>query len=182
MLETNLSPKARWNRAFQRLWTLHWIMAACFLVIYLLGIIMARLPYAFAFRGAFYNTHKSLGILVLGLLLIRVLFLLQVFSRKYLKRSPKISRQWLQNTLLYTVLYLFMVVIPISGVWLSNSGGHSVSFFFIPLPDWFAENRAVSAIAHDLHFWLAYALLACVGLHLMQQRRFVERIRQRILP
>lgn len=181
MLETNLPPKARWTRAFQRLWTLHWVMAVCFLVIYLLGIIMARLPDEFMFRGAFYNTHKSLGILVLGLLLIRVLFLLQVFSRKYLKRSPKISRQWLRNTLLYTMLYVLMVVIPISGVWLSNSGGHSVSLFFIPLPAWFAENRAVSAIAHDLHFWLAYALLACVGLHLVQQWRFIQRFWRRIL-
>lgn len=175
MPETSISSKPRWTQAFQRLWVIHWIMASCFLIIYVLGIVMARLPREVAFRGSFYNTHKSFGVLVLVLLLIRVFTLLQAFGKKYLKHSPRFSPVWIRNVILHSILYLLMLVIPISGIWLSNSGGYPIPFFFVTLPNVFAENRAAGAIAHDFHFWLSYTLLACIGLHLIMQQNFLKR-------
>lgn len=180
MSNTTLASKPRWTQAFQRLWTMHWVMAACFLIIYLVGMVMARLPREVVFRGSLYNLHKSFGMLVLGLLLIRIFMLLQVFSRKYLKRSPRLTSQWSKVFGLHVLLYCLMLVVPISGIWLSNSGGHDLPFFGFTLPNWFAENRAVGKLAEDLHFWLSYTLLACVGLHLAQQRRFVQKIWRRV--
>ena len=167
---------SRWTHAFQRLWTLHWVMATCFLAIYLIGIVMARLPREVVFRGSFYNIHKSFGILVLGLLLVRIFTLLQVFGRKYIKRKPKLTRQWIAIAALHAFLYCFMLGVPISGIFLSNTGGHEIPFFFIKLPNWFEENRAIAHIAESLHFWLAYTLLALVVLHVMEQRQFLKRV------
>ena len=180
MTEEKPKSSARSTTAFQRLWTLHWVMATCFLVIYGLGIVMARLPREVVFRGSLYNVHKSLGVLVLSLLLVRVFTLLQVFGKKYLKRRPKLTRQWLGGVALHTLLYGLMLVVPISGIWLSNSGGHSIPFFWLTLPDWFPENRAIARTAESLHFWLAYTLLALVVLHVMEQHQFVKRTWRRL--
>jgi cytochrome b561 len=166
-------------------------MAACFLVIYLIGMVMARLPHEILFRGSLYNVHKSLsfGVLVLGLLLFRILTLLQTFGKTYLKRSPRLTPHWMKTFCLNLLLYLLMLIVPMSGILLSNTGGHDVPFFFVTLPNWFEENRsivaiaegtALRAIAHNLHFWLSYTLLALVALHMVEQRHFLRRTWKRI--
>lgn len=181
MHQVTTKPLPRWTHAFQRLWTLHWVMATCFLAIYLVGILMVRLPREVVFRGSLYNFHKSMGVLVLSLLLARIFTLLQVFSKKYLKRKPILTRQWIATFSLHAFLYCFMLVVPISGIWLSNAGGHEVPFFLITLPNWFQENRAIAHIAESLHFWLAYTLLALVVLHAIDQRQFLKRMWRRVV-
>ena len=181
MNQVKTKSPSRWTHAFQRLWTLHWVMAACFLAIYLIGILMTRLPHEVVFRGSLYNVHKSMGVLVLGLLFARIFTLLQVFRKKYLKRKPTLTKQWIAIATLHAFLYCFMLVVPISGIWLSNTGGHDIPFFFIKLPIWFEENRAISRIAESLHFWLAYTLLALVVLHVMEQRQFLKRMWRRLV-
>jgi cytochrome b561 len=156
-------------------------MATCFLAIYLVGILMTRLPREVVFRGSLYNVHKSIGVLVLGLLLVRIFTLLQVFGKKYLKRKPRLTRQWVATVALHACLYCFMLVVPISGIWLSNAGGHDVPFFFIKLPNWFQENRAIAHLAESLHFWLAYTLLALVVLHVIEQHQFLKRTWRRVV-
>ncbi|MGI2906003.1 cytochrome b [Tolypothrix sp. VBCCA 56010] len=179
MSHTTTPSKPRSN-LFGRLWKLHWVMATCFLVIYLIGIVMARLPREVFFRGSLYNVHKSFGVLVLGLLMLRIFILLQVMARKYLKRSPRLTPQWIKTFSLHLLLYLLMLIVPISGILLSNTGGHDVPFFFVTLPNWFEENRSITAIAHNLHFWLSYTLLALVALHIIEQRQFLSRTWKRM--
>jgi cytochrome b561 len=178
LAKTKSSP--RWTQAFQRLWKIHWIMAACFLAIYLIGIVMVRLPHEVVFRGSLYNVHKSIGVLVLGLLLVRIFTLLQAFGKKYLKRKPKFTPSWILTTALHGFLYCFMLVVPISGIWLSNAGGHDVPFFFITLPSWFEQNRSLAELAENLHVWFAYTLLSLVGLHMAEQQQFVKRLWKRM--
>ena len=172
---------SQWTHAFQLLWTLHWVMAACFLAIYLIGILMARLPREVLFRGSLYNVHKSMGVLVLGLLLVRIFTLLQVFGKKYLKRKPTLTTQRIATVALHSFLYCFMLVVPVSGIWFSNTAGHDIPFFLIKLPNWFEENRAIAHIAESLHFWLAYTLLALVVLHSLEQRPFLKRTWRRVV-
>ena len=174
------TPAKRQNHLFGQLWKLHWVMAACFLIIYSIGIVMARLPREVFFRGSLYNVHKSFGVLVLGLIILRIFLLLQVMTRKYLKRSPRVTSQWIKTFSLHLLLYLLMLIVPISGIFLSNTGGHDVPFFFVTLPNWFEENRAFGAIAHNLHFWLSYTLLALVALHIIEQRQYLSRIWKRM--
>lgn len=180
MQQTTTPLKPRWTQAFQRLWALHWVMAACFFVIYAIGMVMARLSHDVSVRGSLYTLHKSFGVLVLSLLLIRILTLLQAFGRKYLKRGPRLTPHWMQTFVLHGLMYLMMLVVPVSGIILSDAGGHPIPFFWVTLPDLFAENRSVAAIAHSLHFWLAYTLLVFVGLHLVEQHRFLQRTWKRL--
>lgn len=106
----------------------------------------------------------------MALLTWRILTLIQVMQKKYTKRLPKFSPQWLKNFALHTLIYGFMWAVPIAGFLLSNSyRANNVSFFGLLLPDVFPQNPAMVDVGRALHFWLAYTFLAFVVLHLIVQ-------------
>jgi cytochrome b561 len=115
------APKRRLGNAFKRLMSIHWWMASCYLILFVGGTFMAQLPRKAPFRSPLYDFHKSIGVLTMALLTWRILLLLQVWWRKYTKRSPKLSTAWLQTLALHSSLYLFMGTVPIAGLLLSNS-------------------------------------------------------------
>ena len=171
---TNVAPVARKNNAFKHLMSVHWIMAVCYLILFIGGTTMARLPDEFPFRGNFYGFHKGVGVLTIGILSWRIIILLRVWWRKYTKHSPRFSLAWLRKVLLHISLYLFMWVVPFTGVFLSNSyRSGNVSFLWMTLPDMFPKNAEVLGLARNLHFWLAYTFLAFTILHTIDQRKVV---------
>jgi cytochrome b561 len=171
--------KPKLTSSFQKLWSLHWLMAVCFLVLYLVGIVMSRLSDEITLKDYMFDFHKSIGVLVIGLLLLRMFFLLQVFGKKYLKRQPKLNKQWIQGFTLHSLLYLFMLIVPLSGFLYSNSGGHEVAFFGIATPNLFQENQTLFPFARSLHFWLSYTFLAFILLHAWENHRFILNFRRR---
>jgi cytochrome b561 len=174
--------RKRKTNAFQNLMSIHWWMAFCFLLLFALGILMVRLPEDIAIRELAYATHKSFGVLILGLLIARIFLLLRVSWKKYSQRSAKMSSTWMRVFALHSVLYVFMLAVPLSGLFLSNShesGG--VPFFWLTFPDVFPENAAVVELARSLHFWLAYTFLASIALHIWEQQKVVRAYWRRAL-
>ena len=136
---------------------------------------MAQLPREFVIRNPLYDFHKSIGTLTMALLTWRILVLLKVLWCKYTKKLPKLSKKWWQKVALHSFLYGFMWVVPVSGLFLSNSfKANNVKFFGILLPDLFPQNNASVDLGRGLHFWLAYAFLAFVILHLLDQGKVVR--------
>jgi cytochrome b561 len=166
--------KPRLNSAFQRLMSVHWWMAGCYLVLFCVGTVMARLPRD-PLRFFLFDFHKSIGVLTMALLTWRILTLLQVMWKKYTRRLPKFSSKWLVNFALHTVMYLLMWVVPITGFLLSNSfRANNVRFFGLLLPDMFPQNQGMIAVGRSLHFWLSYTFLALIALHLILQWKVVK--------
>ncbi len=167
--------KPRITSAFQRLMSVHWWMATAYFILFIGGTIMSQLSREVSFRGMMYDFHQSIGILSMALLTWRILVLIQVWWKKYSKRSPKLSAQWWQTFVLHTSLYLFMWAVPIAGFLLSNSfKANNVSFFGLVLPDLFPQNQAMVGVGRNLHFWLAYTFLAFVILHTIGQWKVVR--------
>jgi cytochrome b561 len=161
--------KPKLNSAFQRLMSIHWWMAGCYLVLFVVGTYMSQLPRT-DFRNTLYDFHKSIGVLTMALLTWRILILIQVVWKKYTKRLPKFSPQWLKNFALHTLMYLFMWAVPIAGFLLSNSFRvNNVKFFGLLLPDLFPQDKAMVEVGRTLHFWLSYTFLAFITLHLIIQ-------------
>jgi cytochrome b561 len=161
--------KPRLNSAFQRLMSVHWWMAGCYLILFVGGTFMARLPRT-EFRGLLYDFHKSIGVLTMALLTWRILTLIQVMWKKYAKRLPKFSPQWWRNFALHALMYVFMWAVPIAGFFFSNSfRSNNVKFFGLLLPDLFPQNDAMVDFGRSLHFWLAYTFLAFIAVHLIFQ-------------
>jgi cytochrome b561 len=167
--------RSRVNSAFKQLMSVHWWMAACYLVLFVVGTFMAQLPREVAFRGALYDFHKSIGVLTMALLTWRILVLLRVWRQKYTRRFPKFTPDWFKTVALHSSLYLFMWGVPIAGFLLSNSfKSDNVKFFGIVLPDLFPQNPAMVEVGRSLHFWLSYTFLAFVVLHLIAQWKVVK--------
>jgi cytochrome b561 len=155
--------------------SLHWAMSACYLVVFISGTFMARLPGEFFVRGSLYDFHKSLGVLTMALLTWRILTLLRVWWKKYTKRLPKFTKEWYKNFALHATLYVFMWLVPVAGFLLSNSyKSNNVKFFGILLPDLFPQNPAMVDVGRSLHFWLGYTFLAFVILHILDQKKVVR--------
>ncbi|MEG4443605.1 cytochrome b/b6 domain-containing protein [Microcoleus sp. AT9_B5] len=167
--------KPRLNSAFKQLMSLHWAMSACYLVLFISGTSMARLPRELFVRGTLYDFHKSLGVLTMALLTLRILTLLRVWWKKYTKRLPKFTKEWYKTFALHATLYVFMWLVPVAGFLLSNSyKSNNVKFFGIVLPDMFPQNSAIVEVGRSLHFWLGYTFLAFVILHILDRKKVVR--------
>jgi cytochrome b561 len=175
MSQPSTRSKPRLTSAFQRLMSVHWWMAVAYLILFIGGTVMSQLPREVSFRGVMYDFHKSIGVLSMALLTWRIFVLIQVWWKKYSKRSPRLSPKWWQTFILHTSLYLFMWAVPIAGFLLSNSfKANNVSFFGLVLPDVFPQNKAMVEVGRGLHFWLAYTFLAFVILHTIAQWKVVQ--------
>ncbi|MBL1178839.1 cytochrome b [Pantanalinema sp. GBBB05] len=163
----------------QRLWSLHWWMAGIYLLLFVGGTYMATLQGDVTYRGSLYNFHKALGVLTMGLLTARILVLLLSLRWKPAAKRPlpKADRIW--AIALHTILYLFMLVVPLSGWFFSNAYDKDVSFFGLLLPRLFSADQAVAELGRSLHFWLAYAFLAFIFLHTIDERKFFRAMLRR---
>ncbi len=173
--------KPRKNSAFQHLMSIHWWMFNCYIILFLSGSVMARLPRELWGRNPLYDFHKTVGVLTMALLTWRILTLLRVWWKKYTKRLPKYSPEWMQKVALHAFLYLFMWAVPISGFFFSNSfKSENVRFFGITLPDLFPQNSSLVELGRNIHFWLAYTFGAFIILHAFEQRKVVRGFWRRI--
>jgi cytochrome b561 len=172
---TQPAAKPRLNSAFKQLMSLHWAMAACYLLLFITGPFMSELPRELFIRNPLYAFHKSLGVLAMAFLTLRILTLLQVWWKKYTKRLPKFTKEWYKNFALHATLYVFMWLVPVAGFLLSNSiRNKNVPFFGIVVPDMFPKNPAMVEVGRSLHFWLSYTFLAFVILHILDQKKVVR--------
>jgi len=175
-------PASRLNSAFKQLWSMHWWMAACYLVLFVGGFWMVRMPEGATLQEDAYTLHKSIGALTMALLTWRIFILQRVWWRKYTRRLPKVTGEWTRTFLLHAAIYVFMLAVPMSGFFLSNSyQSGNVPFFWLTLPDIFPENSAVVGLARDMHFWVSYTFLGFIVLHAVDQKKYVRSLWRRSL-
>jgi cytochrome b561 len=165
----------------QRLWSIHWWMTAIYLLLFVGGNVMAELPKEVTYRGTLYGWHKSLGVVTMGLLTARIFYLLLKLGKKKPAKRPLPSWERIQAIALHTLLYLFMVIVPVSGWFLSNSSDREVALFGLVLPRLFPPDKALVEVGRNLHFWLSYSFLAFILLHSLDQWKFLRATLRRSL-
>jgi cytochrome b561 len=157
----------RQNSKYKHLMLIHWLMAILIMLLYLTGLYVAHPPQSNLIKWLSPFLHQSLGTLFMLMLLARIFLLLRVVSSKYSKRLPTVKPAWLKTMILHTVLYFFMLIAPLSGLFLRNFRGVDTTFFGISIPPVFAANSSWVAIAVSVHFWVSYIFLVFIGLHVM---------------
>jgi cytochrome b561 len=149
--------------------SLHWLIALCIIFNLIMGLLFDLIPRPE--RIWWIQLHKSIGIVVLGLTCIRIFWRLT----QGVPPEPASLKRWevVASNAVHFLLYVLMFAIPFSG-WLlvSSSPLHLPTFLFwtIPWPNLpFFENvsdlRAVSHQMRDLHKYLAYGMIALLGMH-----------------
>ncbi len=142
---------------------IHWVSALLILGLIFIGFYMDDLEGAQKYK--MYDIHKSFGVLLLGLVCVRILW-------NAIKGKPKtlISyKKWekILSHISHMFMYLAMIALPLSGWAISSTGGHAVKFFGIKLPALLEKNKELHEIFEELHEFLAIALLFVVGLHIL---------------
>ena len=142
---------------------LHWVMFVLFTIVFVLGFVMVEFKESEPW--AFYSFHKSTGVLLFGLVLIR---LMMRWIKPVPPHSPEIKplEQSIATIAVY-FLYLCMIIVPITGYALSNLHGFHVEFYGLPLPDLLPKSEEWKEISELVHEYAAYTFLFVIAVHLL---------------
>ncbi|MFG1463385.1 cytochrome b [Xanthobacter sp. DSM 24535] len=162
---------------------LHWGMAALLVVLLGLGLAMAYGTFDLGQTFALYQWHKSLGVLVMPLVTLRLM--LRLGGRHPGPSTHQARARWAPleaglARIVHGLFYLLMVALPLTG-WLvvSSSPLHLPTrpFNLFTLPDLVAPDANVYASASQLHAILAYLMIGALTLHILGglKHRFVDR-------
>jgi cytochrome b561 len=144
---------------------LHWTTAILFLSLFPMGIFMTMLPEDVSYRQGYYVVHKTIGLLILGLLLLRVLWNF-LSARPALDPSLKPWEARLAHGV-HRTLYVLIFAFPISGFIMSTFSGKLSHFFIWDTPLlWEANADAVLpwGLAHKI--LLPYLTYLIFGAHI----------------
>ncbi len=140
---------------------IHWLMAAIIIALLISGLTVNDWPKGT--RSLFYYWHKSLGIVILFLVLLRLNFKIRHLAPPYPVKFRKIEMTLAK--LGHFVLYFLMFAMPISGYIMSMGGGHGIMVFGYPVFDLIGKNKAFARLAYDLHELFGNILIAAIALH-----------------
>jgi cytochrome b561 len=150
----------RWGHISQ---FLHWLIVGLIIVQVILGNWAESLPLGPKKIGVF-AWHKSVGITILSLAVIRLLWR-SANPTPLLPTTLKPYERVLAG-LTHFGLYLLLFVQPLTGWMMTSARGFAVSWFgFFQLPDFVPQNPALYEAMKAIHDTLALALYAIVFLH-----------------
>ncbi len=143
--------------------TLHWLIALLIFCAFPLGIYMHELPFS-PKQLRLVSYHKWLGVTIFMLALARVAWRLRHPAPPPVAGLPAWQR--LASIATHHLLYLLLLVIPLSG-WLMSSakGVPTVYLGLVQLPDLLDKDKALGELLAGVHMGLNLALAALVLLH-----------------
>lgn len=160
--------------------TFHWLIVLLFLNQYLVANTMVRVGADESFlglsQGALYNWHKSIGLIALGIALIR-------YTWRKTNRLPnwaKTLQPW-EKRLIHSyerLLYGAMFIMPLSGYLFVESGGYGVNFFGLQrLPTFLPRSDGLALTGEIIHVITGYAIVIALTLHigLVAKHQLVDR-------
>lgn len=161
----------------------HWLMALAILGNGLFGLLM-DLAHSPMQKINWLALHKSIGLTVLALLLLRLLW--RAVDRRPPDEPAPRWQQWAAHAV-HAVLYVLIAAIPLSGWWFNSVSGKPLQWFkLFNLPALAAKNDAMRHLAHGVHeylFWLLLlVLVAHVGAALKHHVFDGDNVLRRMLP
>jgi len=153
--------RARWGALSQ---LFHWLIAALIGVQIALGLIGTELPLSMT-KLATLARHKSLGITLLALMLVRLMW-------RALNPTPALPdtlkpHERVLARITHTGLYVLVIALPLTGWIMSSARGFPVSWFnLFQLPNLVGRSAALYHAMVRTHVLLAIALGLILVLHI----------------
>jgi cytochrome b561 len=150
---------------------LHWLIAALILAMIALGLYMVELPKQSelppgeeSVRAAYYLIHKSLGLTVAGLIVLRIIWRL---THKAPALPNNISK-WQQRaaSAVQGLLYAAMIAMPMTGYFQSMFSKYDTKFWGFVLPRVAEADDAMRDKFSEAHEILAFIFIALILLHI----------------
>lgn len=154
----------------------HWVMAIAIIGMFFLGLWMVTLDYYSPYRQSAPDLHRSVGILLLILLVLR-------FGWRVVNPKPDDSElsPWERaaSRVVHWGFYPLLLALMVSGYLISTADGRPIAVF-----GWFSvpslvHKKGLEEPAGEVHEWLAYLTIALVILHAAAslKHHFVDRSR-----
>lgn len=165
---------------------LHWLIALAIFSMFALGWYMTGLPkeapkqmaydlfdwgiYTWQLgeeaspRNFYFNLHKSIGITILGLVIIRILWRI-THKPPALLTSYKAWERKL-STAAHHLLYLLMFALPVSGLIMAMSGKYGVKWFGLDFLSG-SDNEMIREIFKEAHEVIGFIILLVIALHIV---------------
>lgn len=150
---------------------LHWVMFVIVGATLLGGLTLGFLgfegvtkTFGAAGRDFIYEYHKTGGLIVLALMLLRIFY-----RRKYGKPAydPPIKAWEVKlSTAVQHALYLALVAMPLLGWFATDALDYPVEFFAWNLPQFIPKNASLGGLLYDLHAVVGWAIVVLLGLHI----------------
>jgi cytochrome b561 len=154
--------------------TLHWLLALALFAQIAFGWFLGDVPRGTPERTIYVNLHKSTGMLIGLLILLRVYWRLRHPAPPLPSSMPmweRVAAKW-SHVLLYTC----MIVMPVSGYVASNFSKYGVNFFnSIKLPPWGVDNAAIYGVFNTTHMVTSFVFVVLIAAHALAALRHLFR-------
>jgi cytochrome b561 len=156
----------------------HWGIALLFLIQYFLIFWKTYfLPPKSAIANFFIaGLHEPIGIITFIFAVLTISWRLMNVKPIFPLDMPSWERFSARSV--HLLLYLVMLVMPLSGLLMTVAGGHPPSFFgLFQIPEFMAPNKALSGFLWGIHESTAYAIVVLVGVHILAalKHHFIDR-------
>ncbi len=143
---------------------LHWSMAIALLGMYALGTYMVDLGYYDSLYHTLPPLHKSIGVVLAGLLLFRLVWVVTQPRPAPVGNAPAYTHTL--ATLGHTAIYGLLLLLIVSGYLISTAKGHGISVFgWFELPAVLPSNGERGEWAGDIHEIAATLFMVLIGVH-----------------
>ena len=145
---------------------LHWLIALLLVGQFAFGLALEDIPRGTPARGYYVNLHKSSGILIGLLILLRL-------GWRLTHRPPPLPEttpDWQKTAarISHILLYACMLALPLSGYLASNFSRHGVKFFnVVHWAPWGPDDKTWYAIFNGTHHLAALLLALLVTVHVL---------------
>lgn len=155
---------------------LHWLVAVCVFGMFGLGLWMVDLDYYSSWYQTAPDLHKSFGLSLLAVMLLRLLW--RKLSPPPLPLASHDQRTRRASKAAHWLLYAGLFALMLSGYLISTADGRAISVFgLFAVPASLTSIPDQEDVAGVIHEWLAWALVILAGLHALAalKHHFIDR-------
>lgn len=153
----------------------HWTTAILFIALFPIGIFGSMIPADSWFLKDYFVVHKTLGVVVFGLLILRLIWN-RVSKRPELDSSLKPGeRRWAHRV--HIALYVMMIAVPITGYVMTSMHGFGTYIFDWEIPPLLAKSPAYVVFGGFHKYLFQYLLYIILGAHILGalKHQFVDK-------
>lgn len=150
---------------------LHWSIAVLIMGLLAIGFTLGTFGFegisnmlGGEFAGALYKYHKTFGVVLLGLMVLRLACRLLLGKPEYSEPVPLWNR--VLGGITQILLYGALFAMPIIGWAATAAGGFPIEFFNMKLPGLLAKDKELSELLYGYHELLGWVILGLAALHI----------------
>ena len=142
---------------------LHWTIAALIIAQLVGGIVMHKLPNSVSFKFEAYQMHKSFGLVVLALSLVRLAW--RLTHRPPALSSDHAAWERVLARITHVGFYVLMIAVPLAGWAMISNSPFPSPLFLSPIEIPKLPVGGSADLWAEVHEYLAFGILGLLGLH-----------------